>query len=75
MSTTIHKYVLVDENDQEGDSEFDTLAECVEEAKRRRLHAVIKRTYSYDDSTLVWTPPGIEGWPPPKGDVAELLRR
>jgi hypothetical protein len=60
----IVKYALVDRNDQEGDHEYDTLPQAIKAAKRG--HAVISRTYVYDDSELVWTPDGGDVWPPHK---------
>jgi hypothetical protein len=63
--STICRYVLVDRNDQEEDHEYDSYPEAENEAKGRgNTHAVIERTYRYDDSELVWTPDGSDQWPP-----------
>lgn len=64
--SSISKYVLVDAADNEGDYEYDTLAEAQEQAGND--HAVIERTYVYDDSELVWTPDGGDIWPPREDD-------
>lgn len=58
----INRYVLVDRNDQEGDYEYDSLQDALSDADDD--HAVIERTYTYDDSELVWTPDGGDQWPP-----------
>lgn len=68
MSAEITRYVLVDESDVEGDYEYDTKNEAIGVAVARGHHAVIERTYVYDDSTLVWTPDGSDTWPPEKDD-------
>ena len=49
--STIEKYVLVDENNHEGDHEYDSMQEAIDACDEH--HAVIERTYSYDDSDLV----------------------
>lgn len=58
----ITRYVLVDRNDREGDHEYEQYDEAVQAAGDD--HAVIARTYTYDDSELVWTPNGADTWPP-----------
>lgn len=58
----ITRYVLVDRQDNEGDWEYDKYDEAVKAAGND--HAVIQRTYVYDDSELVWTPNGRDSWPP-----------
>ena len=62
--STISRYVLVDRNDQEGDHEYESYDEAVNDAGT--THAVIERRYEYDDSELVWTPNGSDQWPPKK---------
>lgn len=62
MSAEILRYVLVDRDDNEGDYEYTTLAEAKADAGDD--HAVVERTYTYDDSELVWTPDGSDTWPP-----------
>jgi hypothetical protein len=58
----ILRYVHVDLNDNEGDYEYDTLQEAIDAADEGE--AIICRTYTYDDSELVWTPNGGSTWPP-----------
>lgn len=58
----ITRYVLVDRSDQEGDYEYEDYQEAIVAAGDD--HAVIERHYVYDDSELVWTPEGIDTWPP-----------
>jgi hypothetical protein len=58
----ITRYVLVDLDDNEGDYEFDSLREAQDAADSD--HAIVERTYVYDDSSLVWTPNGDDTWPP-----------
>ena len=65
---TISRYVLIDENNQEGDCEYESYDEAV--AGAGSDHAVIERTYEYSDSELVWTPNGADTWPPSKGRKA-----
>lgn len=60
---TINRYVLVDLHDQEGDYEYESFNEAVNDA-RRLGYAVIEREYEYTDSMLVWTPNGRDMWPP-----------
>lgn len=60
--STITKYVLVDQYGADFDHEYDTLDEAVKLAGKN--HAVIARTYVFDDSELVWTPDGSNTWPP-----------
>ena len=74
MSAEITRYVLVDENDVEGDEEYVTEGAAITQARYRGLnYAVIERTYTYDDSRLVWTPDGSDIWPPAKDVLAEEL--
>lgn len=58
----ILKFVLVDADGVEGDYEYDDCQEAIKSAGT--THAVIQRTYTYDDSELVWTPNGRHIWPP-----------
>lgn len=63
----ICKYVIVDAQDVSEDYEYDTLAEAEETAaKRDEPVAIIERTYTFEDSELVWTSTGHDVWPPPK---------
>lgn len=62
----INRYALVDEDDHEDDYEYERLDEAIDAAGSD--HAVIMRTYIYDDSELVWTPNGADVWPPPKSE-------
>ncbi|KKK83274.1 hypothetical protein LCGC14_2795040 [marine sediment metagenome] len=65
----IRQYVLVDRADTEQDAEYDTYIEARDAAVRLNGDfAVICRTYTYDDSELVWTPDGSDTWPPAKGE-------
>lgn len=65
----IDRYVLVDENDQSEDFEYDTLDEARAAAsKRDEPMAVMARIYLYDDSELVWTSTGDTVWPPQPED-------
>jgi hypothetical protein len=59
---TIERFVTVGPDDSEGDHEFDTLQDAIDAAPDG--HAVVMRTYEYDDSELVWTPDGSDTWPP-----------
>ena len=58
----ILRYVLVDADDTERDTEYETLHAAISAADGTQ--AVISRTYVYDDSELVWTPGGENFWPP-----------
>lgn len=58
---SILRYILVDSQDQEGDHEYDSYDEAV--AAAGTTHAVIERSYTHDDSALVWTPNGGNRWP------------
>tara|TARA_R100001086_G_scaffold238330_1_gene162980 strand:+ start:374 stop:703 length:330 start_codon:yes stop_codon:yes gene_type:complete len=60
----ILKYVLVDENGNEGDFEY-ALFELAKAAAGND-HAVLERKYCYEDSELAWTPNGDDTWPPGK---------
>ena len=62
-STTIERYITMNRANQEGDIEYETLEEAIEEAKGIE-GAVIEREYSYTDSQLVWTADGGNQWPP-----------
>jgi hypothetical protein len=63
----IIRYVLVDKNDQEADYEYEIYSEALLEAGKKDC-AIVRRTYTYDDSELVWTPNNSATWPPnPKG--------
>lgn len=61
----IIRYVLVDDEDSEGEWEYDKLDEAI--AAAGKDYAVSGRTYIYDDSELVWTPNGVDIWPPKSG--------
>lgn len=58
----IRRYVLVDEDDEEGTYAYETLAEAQQAAGLD--HAVVAQIYVYGDSELVWTPNGEDTWPP-----------
>lgn len=60
--TDIRKYVLVGRDDVEQDYEYLNYQEAEENARRQDC-AVIARTYTYEDSDLVWTPDGSDTWP------------
>lgn len=66
----ILKFVIVDENDVESDFEYNRVQDAIDEATRRggRL-AVVQRTYTYDDSELVWTSDGSDVWPSDDGSA------
>lgn len=66
--TSIHRYVLVDEENQELDYEFMNYKEAEEVAGND--HAVVRRIYEYSDSELVYTPNGSNNWPPATKTVA-----
>lgn len=59
--STIERYVTVSPDNQEGDYEFNTLLDA--RAAAPEGHAIIERTYTYDDSALVDTPCGCDMWP------------
>ena len=61
----ITRYVLVNRDNQEQDTEYDEFSydEAVAEAEKLGF-AVIERHYTFDDSELVWTPNGSSSWPP-----------
>lgn len=59
----ILRYVLVDADNAEQEYEYDYYPDA-EEAAIDQGCAVIQRTYTYDDSELVWTPDGADTWPP-----------
>ena len=59
----ISRYVLVNRDNQEQDYEYESYDDAIAEAQDQDC-AVIERTYSYDDSELVWTPDGSNHWPP-----------
>lgn len=58
----IIRYVLVGLDDEEQDHEYDSRQDAIRAAGRD--HAVVARTYVYDDHELVWTPDGTGVWPP-----------
>lgn len=63
--TEICKYVIVDADDMSEGYEYDTLSEAEgAAAKRGEPVAIIERTYTHDDSELVWTSTGDTVWPP-----------
>ena len=57
----INKYVKVNPDGSEEDFEYDTMDEAVDSSDGTQ--AVIERTYTFDDSELVWTPNGEDTWP------------
>jgi hypothetical protein len=59
----ILRYVLVNEQDVEGDWEYSTFDEAKSDAQKTGHLAVIQRTYTYDDSELVWAPNNADTWP------------
>ena len=61
----ILRYVLVSRQDVEQNEEYESYQDAVATA-RRLSQAVIRRTYEYCDSELVWTPDGSDVWPPNK---------
>lgn len=66
--TEIRKYVVVDADDQESDTEYDSLQDAIRDATLAGLsRAVIARIYTYEDSELVWTSTGGDVWPPSAG--------
>lgn len=62
FSGRIEKFVVVDENNREGDQEFDTWGAAA--AAAGRDNAVFRRIYDFQDSELAWTPDGSNDWPP-----------
>jgi hypothetical protein len=61
----ICKYVIVDADDVSEDYVYDTLSEAKEAAAQRNEPvAIIERTYTFEDSELVWTSTGDTVWPP-----------
>jgi hypothetical protein len=67
----IYRYVLVDEDNNEGEYEYATLGEAKDVAIRGERatgvkHAVVERVYTFEESELVWTPDGLISWPPRK---------
>jgi hypothetical protein len=70
----ITRYVLIDDEGRENNGyEYDLFAEARDEAIRlgaspysgsARGYAVEERVYTFDDSSLVWTPNGADTWPP-----------
>ncbi len=61
--TTINRYVLVDRDDNEGDHEYERYDEAEDQAAQLG-HAVMNRSYVYEDAELVFTPDGGDTWPP-----------
>lgn len=59
----ISRYVLVDEDDMEGDKEYSDYRE-IEKLAIERGCAIIERIYVYEDSNLIFTPDGEFSWPP-----------
>lgn len=61
----ITRYVLVGQENREGDHEYESYDEAIMAAQGHLgRYAVIERQYRYDDSELVWTPDGATRWPP-----------
>jgi hypothetical protein len=59
----ICKYVIVDADDVSEDYVYDTLSEAKEAAAQRNEPvAIIERTYTFEDSELVWTSTGDTVW-------------
>ena len=67
--SSITKYVLVDRSNTEGDHEYDLFDEAKQAAGD--THAVAERTYTYDDTALMWTPDGSGQWPPKPGAMTQ----
>lgn len=65
----IRRYVLVDEDDNEQDYEYDSYRAALDAAREYGC-AIVARTYEYADSELVWTPDGGDTWPPEEGSTA-----
>jgi hypothetical protein len=67
----IYRYVLVDLDDTENDYEYQDFEIAKRDATVLFLAgspmAVVKRTYVYEDTSLVWTPDGTDNWPPKAG--------
>ncbi len=59
----IRRYVLVDRENNEDDSNYESYPEAESEARKRGC-AVIARVFEYTDSELIWTPNGASVWPP-----------
>ena len=57
----IQTYVICHRNGTEEEREFRTYNEALLDASRLDC-AVIRRTYTFDDSELVWTPDGSDTW-------------
>lgn len=68
----ILRFVLVDVDNNEGDTEYPTLEEAM--AAADGTQAVIMRTYIIDDSELVYTPDGGHVWPPDKRAAESFAR-
>lgn len=69
----IVRYVLVLDDGEQDDFEYQTLDEAVREAKRiwegtGKRYAVYRRTYTRGSSEVAWTPSGALVWPPPDDD-------
>lgn len=61
---SITRYVVVDDQGNEGDWEYNTMADAIEDAPNDAEFGVIERVYEYDDSSLVFTSTGADTWPP-----------
>jgi hypothetical protein len=61
----IRTYTLVDQDNHDLDTEYDTLDEAIRAAEPGQ--AVVAQVYEWTDSELVWTPDGGNVWPPQPG--------
>lgn len=59
----IIRFVTIDLDDNEGESEYRTQEEAIAVASKVG-HAVAMKTYVLDDTELVWTPQDENYWPP-----------
>lgn len=60
----VETYVVVDPDGQYVGYEVDTQCAAVADAQERGpSHAVVRLTYEFSDSDLVWTPNGEKSWP------------
>jgi hypothetical protein len=59
----ILRFVTIDHDDNEGETEYVTREQAIEQAAKSG-YAVAMRTYILDDTELVWTPDGGAFWPP-----------
>jgi phage I-like protein len=69
---TIIRYVIVNDDGREHDYEHETLEAAIDVATCKGS-AVVARTYTFDDSELVWTPDGSDTWPPDSTDSTDTV--